>query len=262
MKSIYLTSHLIQSRSEGLRFDCLETDVVVKKLFWFQASRDESCSRRANFSPSHHLDTCAQLYSSRAVHLLQSTQQCSLKIATSMFFSNPLRKEVEGKDWKTTARRMWTCVLQLIMAVKLSKSSMAIIAAYFWKKVTDEAKDEVNSMNMSCTGAKCACARAAVLVHRRHFVFSQTLAPADVRRAITQKTLWGGCVSISALFYLDFPSVANLICVHAFRRAVNCASPQSVFAKFSQGLPFAVSGGSSPGMEHSGCGTVSKATRF
>lgn len=100
------------------------------------------------------------------------------------------------------------------------------------------------------------CVLAAVCIHSHHFVF-WILVLADVRRAITHKHS-EGCVSISALFYLDFLSVANIICVHAFSLAVNCASPQSVFAKFSQG--FAVSGvkGASPGMEHSGCMTVFK----
>lgn len=41
------------------------------------------------------------------------------------------------------------CVVLLIMAARLSKSSMAIIASYFWKKVSDEVKDEVNNVNMS-----------------------------------------------------------------------------------------------------------------
>lgn len=80
----------------------------------------------------------------------------------------------------------------------------------------------------------CACSLVYSLVSL------QILVLAVVRRAITHKHC-EDCVSIPALFYLDFLSVANIICVHAFLLAVNCASPQSVFAKFSQGLLFPVS---------------------
>lgn len=61
----------------------------------------------------------------------------------SMLFKTSYKREEKKK---TTATRVCLSVDLLTMAARPSKSSMA---SYFWKKVSDEVKDKVNSVNMS-----------------------------------------------------------------------------------------------------------------
>lgn len=94
-----------------------------------------------------------------------------------------------------------------------------------------------------------ACARTRITL------FFQTLVLADVRRAITHQHTEGS-VSISALFYLQSLSVANIVCVQAFLPCSELCLTSVCVCRVQPG--FTVSGvkGFSRWMQHSGCMTV------